>query len=942
MISKLNSRPMATWCLRLACMLFVTVGLMNASTYANDNLPDGVAKVTEVEGISEFKLSNGVQVLLFPDESKPQFTINVTVLVGSRHEGYGETGMAHLLEHMLFKGTDRFDDIPALLKERGVLNMNGTTSYDRTNYYETLPTSDENLEFAIQMESDRLVNSLIRAEDLASEMTVVRSEFERGENSPQSILFQRIMSNAYEWHNYGKTTIGNKTDIMRVPVMNLRQFYKKFYQPDNIMVVLAGKFDNEKGLSLMEKYFGKLEAPKRELPKTYTEEPAQDGERIVVLRRVGDTQLVGAGYHVMSAGSDEYAAGQVLGTILGTEPSGPLYKNLIETELASSSSAMTIAGHDPGMIIGMAEVKSGKDLEPAKQALLDTMENLDESVITDAAVKRAVTTILKRRDRQFANSERFSISLSEWRAYGDWRLYFLHRDRLEKVTKDDVLKVAKNYLVRSNRTMGVFEPMEEPVRAELPSRPNLAKLLDGYKGREKIASGEAFEPIPELIESRTVKGELDSGIKYALLPKKTRGELVNLSIELNYGDEENLKGKVQAAQMLGSLMSRGTTELGFQEFKDRLDELSTTLRFGGGVGSLTATMQCKRDSLSEALGLMKQALRTPLLDPEQFDVVKRQMATRIESMKSDPQALAGNIFQRKMSPHAADNVRYIPTIEESIDRINDLSIDQVKEVHSKFLNGQHGVLAAVGDFETDAIVKGLNDVFADWTTEANFKRIDRPAVEGIAAERITVETPDKKNAIFIAGSSFALDDKHIDYEPLLVGDYILGGGPLASRLADRVRKQDGLSYGVGSTFRASSQDPNGTLMLYAISNPANTEKVVDAVDEELTRFLESGVTGEELEKAKESFLKTRQGRRAQDRGLARILLSNLKNDRTMDFQKESDERISGLDKQTVDEAIKRHFQKENLVIVTAGDFANAKKEDEAGANKESENKDSEN
>jgi len=224
------------------------------------------SEVTSVEGITEYRLNNGVKLLLFPDDSKPQFTVNMTVMVGSRHEGYGESGMAHLLEHMLFRGTDRHPDIPKLLKDRGVLNMNGTTSLDRTNYFETLPASGDNLEFAIDMEADRLVNSWIRQEHLTKEMTVVRSEFERGENSPVAIMIQRIMDSAYQWHNYGKST----------------------------------KFDKEKALSLVTKHFGSIPKPKRRLPKTYTEEPAQDGERVVSLRRSGDVQYVGLGYHIPS------------------------------------------------------------------------------------------------------------------------------------------------------------------------------------------------------------------------------------------------------------------------------------------------------------------------------------------------------------------------------------------------------------------------------------------------------------------------------------------------------------------------------------------------------------------------------------------------------------------------------------------------------------------
>src|SRR5438132_5880968 len=183
----------------------------------------GAAKVQSIEGITEYRLDNGLQVLLYPDPSKPTVTVNLTVMVGSRHEGYGETGMAHLLEHMVFKGTPRHPEVPKVLKEHGA-QFNGTTWVDRTNYFETMPGTDENLEFGLRLEADRLVNSFIRREDLASEMTVVRSEFEMGENNLEGVLSQRMIAVAYEWHNYGKSTIGNRSDIERVPNDRLRAF----------------------------------------------------------------------------------------------------------------------------------------------------------------------------------------------------------------------------------------------------------------------------------------------------------------------------------------------------------------------------------------------------------------------------------------------------------------------------------------------------------------------------------------------------------------------------------------------------------------------------------------------------------------------------------------------------------------------------------------------
>src|SRR5205085_929841 len=246
--------------------------------------------------------------------------------------------MAHLLEHMVFKGTPTHRDVPKALRDHGA-QFNGSTSVDRTNYFETMSATDANLEFGIHLEADRLVNSYVKREDLLSEMTVVRNEFEMGENSPENILSQRMAAVAYEWHNYGKSTIGNRSDIERVPIENLQSFYRKYYQPDNAVLIVAGKFEEPKALALIGKHFGGLKRPERKLVETYTEEPAQDGERNVVLRRVGTVGVVGAMYHVCAGSHEDHPAVEVLADILDAEPTGRLYKALVDTHLANRVSA---------------------------------------------------------------------------------------------------------------------------------------------------------------------------------------------------------------------------------------------------------------------------------------------------------------------------------------------------------------------------------------------------------------------------------------------------------------------------------------------------------------------------------------------------------------------------------------------------------------------------
>ena len=396
-------------------------------------------------------------------------------------------------------------------------NANATTWTDRTNYFETMPATDKNLEFGIRLEADRLINSFIKREDLAKEMTVVRNEFEQGENSPYMILNQRMMAIAYEWHNYGKSTIGNRSDIERVPIERLHEFYKKYYQPDNIVLIVAGKFDDAKAKELIVKYFGALKTPDRVLEKTYTEEPAQDGERTVTLRRVGKVAVTGVMYHIPAAGHEEHAAVEVLGSILGDTPSGRLYKALVETKKATTVSADPSAWHDPGILELTAHVADKTTNEEVRDAMLDVLEKFAANPATKEEVDRAVQRYLSAREQAMTKSKAIALELSEWAAAGDWRLLFIHRDRVAKVTPDDVNKVAAKYLRQSNRTVGMFIPTTEVARTPVPPTPDIETLIKGYKGGKSMAQGEEFDPTPANIEKRVKRLTLPSGIKVARL-----------------------------------------------------------------------------------------------------------------------------------------------------------------------------------------------------------------------------------------------------------------------------------------------------------------------------------------------------------------------------------------------------------------------------------------
>jgi zinc protease len=894
---------------------------------------DAPRKIASVEGVTEYRLGNGARVLLFPEPSRPTVTVNMTVLVGSRHEGYGEAGMAHLLEHMVFKGTPTFPDVPRALRDHGA-NFNGTTNVDRTNYFETLPATDGNLEFAIHLEADRLVRSHVKREDLASEMTVVRNEFERGENSPQGVLSARIHAAAYLWHNYGKTTIGNRSDIERVPIDNLKAFYRKYYQPDNVVLIVAGKFDEARALALVQKYLGALPRPKRQLADTYTEEPPQDGERQVILRRVGRVGSVGVVYHIPSAAHADWAPLALLSELLSQKPNGRLYQALVESKKASSAGAFAGNQHDPGLFQASAQAEPGK-LDDVRDTLLQTLENLPTAPFTPAEVAKAKVRRRRAAELLELNSSAMAMALSSASALGDWRLLFVQRDRLQAVTADDVNRVARTYLQKPNRTVGLYIPVEAPERLAIGPAPPLEALVKNYQGGSTATAGEAFDPSPANLEARTQIVDL-GGIKAGLLAKKTRGQTVWLVLTLHYGNEESLRGQTTAASMLPGLMLAGTRKHDRQALREELEANGIRIsvgqgggfakgRRGGGGGSsplgrLTFSVEAKRSTLPTALKLLGEILREPSFPAAEFDTMKRLALANAAMARTEPTALAANSLARALSPYPPGDVRYLPTPEESEKRLQAVTLNDILALYEKQLGATKGELAVVGDFDPEATLAQVRSILKDWKSDVPVRRIESQAPAKLAGRHENILTPDKANAVFMAGLAFSLKESDPDFAALRLGNYLLGGGTLSSRLGNRIRQKEGLSYGVSSAFTAAALDPSASFTVNAITNPVNIDRLEKAFAEELAEFLTNGPTETELKAGQKAYLEAQKVGRTSDGAIAGQIAANLRLGRTFAYSIALEKRIAALTPEEVRTAFQRHIDPKRLVIVRAGDF----------------------
>ena len=894
-----------------ACLL---VSLMGVQALAAD-LPE---PVTTVEGITEYRLDNGLKVLLFPDPSKATVTVNVTYLVGSRHEGRGEAGMAHLLEHMVFKGTPTYENIWGALEDHGA-RFNGTTWVDRTNYFETLPASDENLEFALHMESDRMINSKISAEELAKEMTVVRNEFEMGENSPSNNLDERMMSAAYLWHNYGKSTIGNRSDIERVPAESLQRFYKRYYQPDNAMLVVAGKFEPEDALERIVKHFGTIPKPTRVLDATYTEEPVQDGPRFVTVKRVGDVALAGVLYHVPAGAHPDFPAIQVLQQVLTSQPAGRLYKTLVEDGKASSVRGYAFAWAEPGVMMSMAEFQTDIDPQAVLDEMTETIEGLAEGGISEEEVERIKTRLLKNIKLALTDSGKIGIELSEFAALGDWRMFFLNRDNLKKVTAEDVMRAAGAYLKESNRTAGLFIPTKELERSVIPPTPDVAKLVEGYKGSEEIAAGEVFAATPENIDKRTRRFDLSEGVRVAMLSKSTRGKAVKASIRLHFGTEKTLQGKREALVLIPTLLMRGTKERDYQALRDEIDRLQSRIMLGGGIGNASLRIESDRDNIVAIVNLLGEILREPAFDLDQFGIVTKQRITRLENQLSDPQALGFSALTRAANPWPSESVHYVPTLQEQIDGLRAVTLDGVKELYESFYGADHAEIAIVGDFDEEALTAALESALGGWKSPAPYTRIPKQYRKNEAVHE-AIDTPDKQMSIVGMACTLDIRDDDPDYPALDFATYVLGQSA-KSRLMNRLRHEGGLSYGAAGFLRADPIRTHTFLMSYAICAPQNIDKALDAMREEIVKWVADGLTEEEIEEGRKSYALQFDNSLANDQIVVGLLMADLEVGRLFAFHADQIEVIKSLSKPDIDATMNKHFGKLDFIEIKAGDLS---------------------
>ena len=891
--------------------------------FAQKNNSSKAEYVTQVEGIKEYKLNNGLQVLLIPDASQSNLVVNITYHVGSKHEGYGEKGMAHLLEHMLFKSTTNLGDIKKMLSDKGG-NANGTTWYDRTNYYEVFPYSEDNLRWSIEMEADRMINATLLQEDLDKEFSVVRNEFEIGENNPTRILMERVINAGYLWHNYGNSTIGSREDIERVKTSQLRKFYEKYYQPDNAVLVIAGKFDEKKAIEYINQYFGAIPKPTRVLENIQTVEPAQDGERFVEIKRAGDSQAVGIMYHTAAFADKDYAALAVLDQILTSNPSGYLYKSLVDTHKVSSLWSFLPQLRDAGFLFIGADVSKEKDIQVIREDIRKELDKIASTNFTNEDVKRAQSSLIKNIENINNNTIYQAINLSEIIGSGDYRLDFIYRDNVEKVTLADVKRVAEKYFKSNNRTVGVFIPTKDEVRVKPTeiTTADIKNLTANYKGREMEKEAKPFEATIKNLKANYSEGQLSNGLKFGIIDKEIKGEKVSISLNLPLSNEKDLANKQTIGELTAQLLSAGTKSMTKEQIKDRLDELKSSVYFGFSGQNLTVSINTYKKSLDETMKIVKDMITDPIFPETELQKAINENVTYLEGNMNDPQTVAFTEISRITTNYPKTSIFYTATFQELIDATKKVKRNDLVDFHKNIMGANHGVATVIGTNDKTKVQSLLENTFGKWNSKSKFEKAYPTVFETKKTDKI-INIADKENAAAVGVFNFKMNRNHPDYPALVIANEMLGsGGFLSARIPMRLREKEGISYGAGSYLDIANDPKNesATWGYFAFLNPTKRQAVEDAVKDEIKKAIEQGFTAEELKTNIASWKTGRATNLGSDGTLIGLSNSYLLNNISFDEFTALEQKIEKLSVKEVNEVVKKYFDLNKITSIYTGTF----------------------
>jgi zinc protease len=890
-----------------------------ATNLVATELPEGIQKIDALGGIESYELtSNGLQILLMPNQQLPVAAVMVTYNVGGRDEVAGTTGATHILEHMMFKGTTNFSGDSGYSKtmERIGARSNATTYYDRTNYYAVLPS--ENVNLAIQLEADRMRNLQIQEADLASEMTVVRNEYERGENNPVRTLIKEIYATAFMAHPYGHPVIGWRSDIENSTTEKLRRFYDTYYWPENTTLSVIGGFDRAETLKAIVKHYGALPRPPQPIPTVQTLEPEQLGERRLKIARAGEVGVLALAHKVPEGKHEDWAALRLIEQILGANQTGRLYRALDDNGKASHTFSFAPQLRDPSLFFLGAYLTADSTHVATEALILQEIDNLIASGVSEAELKRAKSVIEAQtvydRDGPFA----IASAINECIALGDWSQYITLPQAIQKVDAAEIQRVAKKYLQPKARTTGYFIAQKKPLKTVngLP-QPNYfrnpAMQISEPESTPPTVDKESPTTPSNLVQFSPHIQESQIGPIRLIAVDMPIDKVVSFVGSFAAGNAQNPKDNPLLAGLTAQMLDQGTEKNDRFVLAESLDTLGATIKFDSSNHSLSFSGKFLRESAGFVIDLLAEQLRQPSFDAQAFEALKQRTYSNILRATHDPDYRADTALNRALYP--VDHPNFEPDIEQQLKALEATTAEDLREFHDRVYGPQSMTLVFAGDIDFEQLCAAVATAFNDWSGGTGYlKAGDVP--EATAPTATSISILDKTSVSVRLGHYTGLQRTDPEYIPFALGNYILGGS-FHSRLMSEVRVKKGLTYSIRSGHSGDILTP-GNWSLSASFSPELLEEGKSVTQSVLQDWIHHGVTAQEVEAAVTTLKGKYLVGLATTTAVAGQVHSFVQRGYPAEYIDVYPQKLDTLTPAAVNSSIRSHFNIETLSTVEAG------------------------
>ena len=886
------------------------------------------------QNIEEYKLDNGLRVILAPNDKENKVFMNTIYLTGALNDPQGKGGMAHLLEHLAFKGTENVkgEEFQRRLDQYSLMS-NASTDYYSTKYTSVIRPEKTAIDEMIYLEAERMDKLVLQEKFVPSEINIVEREREVRLDQPFSVLMDQIWKSAYGNQYLGRLPIGDLKELKSIKMDELNKFYRTWYAPNNAVMVIAGKFDKKQVLDTVEKNFNSIAA--RTVPKQVNV-PVLDSskiqERAFEVKKGSDFGK----YNIYLNGKNQQIqTALALSPFLFTmQPSGHLYKDVVETGTATQVQSTTWLTQDFNLVFMGAVYAPNHDAQKVGSALMQGIEK--KHSFNEVELNRVKNLIKNSQKSMMTSASAVGGMLSDYvvSSNGDWTQYFKDQAEVQNLKVNDVNQIINQFLIAEHRISGDIKPTPEDQKKalELQKGAETAKTLDQQDTKAEplkdpsVYKAEVAQNLTmsqqyvEKIDQKIQTGTLKNGMQYALFPTSTRDDKTYASIALNFGTAESLKDQAEVIGFMSYLLLRASEKYSLQDIADKSIDAGGRASASAVDNGISIQISAKNEKFEEFFKFIIDVMNNPKFEQTQFDLIKSQTLSSLNRSYTEPETVASLTIARIVEKYQPGDLRYHFEPELAKQQVTSITNDNVKSLYKQYFTTQNGQISVTGDFNAKSLLKYLNKSLGQSKTTQPYQRLSSEYFE-YPAQKVHALAEQRQFGNYQALITLPVGNRHPDAEALLVLSNILGESQLSSRLAMELREKNALVYSFGSNMTLSSFQNTGALGISADYTAGKSAQVSQGVHKVLNDLLKNGVTEQELEAAKANIMKQRVTNLEDERRIHRGLNSQLEQNRSFKSRLERDQAFAQLTKADIDAVIQKYIKLDHLVEVMADQYA---------------------